>query len=416
MSPDGSTPRGMVGLVARREITTRVRERSFIISTAITLLIIGAVVVLPTLLGGGSDEVKVGLVGTDAAVEPALRQAATVQDAELTIRPYADETAARTAVTAGDVDAVFLGADRVLVEKDLDGKTEQVVQTAYRQAAAAQRLTAAGIDAAAAGRALDVPPLAVTAIDPPDPDADARRTAAYFGVLLLYFQLFGYGLWVALGVVEEKSSRVVELLLATLRPWQLLAGKVIGIGLLGLGQLVLTGVVGITAAVATGAVDVPSGILGVAGQVLVWFLLGFAFYACLFAALASLVSRQEEIQNVTTPLSVLLLGSFFLAIAALNSPDTMLVRVASIVPPFSTMVMPIRWAAGDAPLWELGLAVGLMLLAVVALVRLAGWIYAGAVLRSGPRVKLAEALAAGRRQDGGAGTGAGRPPTATTTV
>ena len=392
-------PRGLVALVARREITTRVRERSFIISTAVTLLIIAAVIVIPTLLSRGGDEVTVGVVGAPAAVEPALQQAAAVQDVGLTIQRYGDETAARAAVEAGDADAAFLGADRVLVKEDLDGPAGQVVQSAYRQAAAAQRLVAAGIDPVAAARALDVPPLAVTALDPPDKDADARRTAAYFGVLLLYFQLFGYGLWVALGVVEEKSSRVVELLLATLRPWQLLAGKIIGIGLLGLGQLVLTGAVGIAAAVGIGAVDVPSGILGVAGQVLVWFLLGFACYACLFAALASLVSRQEEIQNVTTPLSVLLLGSFFLAIAALNSSDTTLVRVASIVPPFSTMVMPIRWAAGDAPLWELGLAIALMLVLVVALVRLAGWIYAGAVLRSGPRVKLTDALTAGRQGD-----------------
>lgn len=391
-----STPRGMVGLVARREITSRVRERSFVISTLITLLIIGAVVVLPALFDRGGDRVDVGLVGAPAGVEPALQQAARAQEVDLTVPRYADEAAARAAVEAGDADAVFLGADRVLVEEELDGEAEQVVQTAYRQAAAAQRLSAAGIDPAAAGRALEVPELGVTALDPPDPEADARRGAAYFGVLLLYFQLFGYGLWVALGVVEEKSSRVVELLLATLRPWQLLAGKVIGIGLLGLGQLVLTGAVGIAAALAADVVDVPSGILGVAGQVLVWFLLGFAFYACLFAALASLVSRQEEVQNVTTPLSVLLLGSFFLAIAALNSPDTTLVRVASIVPPFSTMVMPIRWAAGDAPLWELLLAVALMLVAVVALVRFAGRVYAGAVLRSGPRVKLGEALAAGR--------------------
>ena len=194
-----------------------------------------------------------------------------------------------------------------------------------------------------------MPPLAVTALDPPDPDSDTRRSAAFFGVLLLYFQLIGYGVWVALGVVEEKSSRVVELLLATLRPWQLLTGKVVGIGLLGLGQLVLTGLVGIAAALGTGAIDVPSGIAGVAGQVIIWFLLGFAFYACLYAALAALVSRQEEVQNVTAPLSILLVGSFFLAITALNSPDGGLAKVTSIVPPFSTMVMPIRWAAGDVP-------------------------------------------------------------------
>ena len=392
-------PKGMVWLVVRREITTRIRERSFLISTLITLLLIAGVVVVPTLFNRGGDEVTVGLVGAAGTVEPALQQAAPAAGVTLTVRRYGDEAAARAAIEDGDADAVFLSADRVLVDEELDGEAEQVVRTAYGQAAAAQRLDAAGIDPDAAARALDLPPLSVTALNPPDPDSDARRGAAYFGVLLLYFQLFGYGFWVALGVVEEKSSRVVELLLSTLRPWQLLAGKVIGIGLLGLGQLVLTVVVGITAAIATGAVDVPSGVLAVAGQVLVWFLLGFAFYACLFAALASLVSRQEEVQNVTTPLSVLLLGSFFLAITALGSPDSTLVRIGSIVPPFSTMVMPMRWAAGEAPLWELGLSIVLMLVTVVALVRLAGWVYAGAVLRSGPRVKLGDALAAGRESD-----------------
>ena len=392
-------PKGMVWLVVRREITTRIRERSFLISTLITLLLIAGVVVVPTLFNRGGDEVTVGLVGGAGTVEPALQQAAPAAGVTLTVRRYGDEAAARTAIEDGEADAVFLSVDRVLVDEELDGEAEQVVRTAYGQAAAAQRLDAAGIDPDAAARALDLPPLSVTALNPPDPDSDARRGAAYFGVLLLYFQLFGYGFWVALGVVEEKSSRVVELLLSTLRPWQLLAGKVIGIGLLGLGQLVLTVVVGITAAIATGAVDVPSGVLAVAGQVLVWFLLGFAFYACLFAALASLVSRQEEVQNVTTPLSVLLLGSFFLAITALGSPDSTLVRIGSIVPPFSTMVMPMRWAAGEAPLWELGLSIVLMLVTVVALVRLAGWVYAGAVLRSGPRVKLGDALAAGRESD-----------------
>jgi ABC-2 type transport system permease protein len=391
-------PRGMVWLVARREIITRVRERSFLISTLVTLLIVGAVVVLPSLFGGDDDEVTVGVVGNAAAVEPALRQAAAVQDATLTVRTYPDEAAARTAVTDGDADAVFLGAGRVLVDEELSGTTGQVVQTAYRQVAGAERLTEAGLDAGAVARALDVPPLAVTAVDPPDPDADARRQAAFVGILLLYFQLIGYGIAVALGVVEEKASRVVELLLSTLRPWQLLAGKIIGIGLLGLGQLVLTGLVGIGAALATGAADIPSGIAGVAGQVVIWFLLGYAFYACLFAALAALVSRQEEVQNVTAPLTIVLVGSFFIAITALGDPDGTLARVASIVPPFSAMVMPLRSSTGSAPAWEVGLAMLLMVLAVVSLVRLAGRVYAGAVLRSGPRVALRDALRSGRKQ------------------
>jgi len=401
---DRGAPRGMVPLIVRREITTRVRERSFLISTAVTLLIVAAVVVVPSLFRSNDHDVTVGLVGDASTVQPALEQAARVQGATLTVNRYPDEAAGRAAVSSGDADAVFVGANRVLVHHELSGTTEQVVQTAYRQAEGAARLTAAGIDAAAVGRALDVPPLAVTALDPPDPDSDARRNAAFFGVLLLYFQLIGYGVWVALGVVEEKSSRVVELLLATLRPWQLLTGKVIGIGLLGLGQLVLTGLVGFAAALGTGAIDVPSGIAGVAAQVIVWFLLGFAFYACLYAALAALVSRQEEVQNVTAPLSILLVGSFFLAISVLNSPDGGLARVTSLVPPFSTMVMPIRWATGNVPLWEVGLSMLLMVVAVIVLIRVAGRIYAGAVLRSGPRVKIKEALAAGR-QDERAGAG-----------
>jgi ABC-2 type transport system permease protein len=389
----------MVQLVLRREITSRVRERSFLISTAVTLIIVAAIVIVPSLFNSDDDNLTVGVVGDAATVQTALQQAAQAQDATLTLHRYPDESAARAAVSSGDADAVFVGTDRVLVDHELSGKTEQVVQTAYRQAEGAARLTAAGIDAGAVGQALDVPPLAITAIDPPDPDSDARRSAAFFGVLLLYFQLIGYGVWVALGVVEEKSSRVVELLLATLRPWQLLTGKVIGIGLLGLGQLVLTGLVGIAAALGTGAIDVPSGIAGVAGQVIVWFLLGFAFYACLYAALAALVSRQEEVQNVTAPLSILLVGSFFLAITVLNSPDGGLAKVTSIVPPFSTMVMPIRWAAGDVPLWEVGVSMLLMAVVVVALIRVAGRIYAGAVLRSGPRVKIKDALAAGRQDE-----------------
>jgi ABC-2 type transport system permease protein len=401
---DRGAPRGMVPLVVHREITSRIRERSFLISTAVTLLIVAAVVIVPSLFNSDDGNVTVGLVGDASTVQPALQQAAQVQGATLTVTRYPDEAAGRAAVSSGDADAVFVGINRVLVHHELSGTTQQVVQTAYRQAEGAARLTAAGIDADAVSRALDVPPLAITALDPPDPDSDVRRSAAFFGVLLLYFQLIGYGVWVALGVVEEKSSRVVELLLATLRPWQLLTGKVIGIGLLGLGQLVLTGLVGIAAAVGTGAIDVPTGIAGVAGQVIIWFLLGFAFYACLYAALAALVSRQEEVQNVTAPLTILLVGSFFLAISVLNSPDSGLARVTSIVPPFSTMVMPIRWAAGDVPLWEVGVSMLLMVLVVVALIRVAGRIYAGAVLRSGPRVKIKDALAAAR-QDERAGAG-----------
>ena len=186
MSPDRSGgPKGLVRLVARREIVTRLRERSFLISTVVTLLIIVAVVVLPSLFNRGDDGVTVGIVGESSTVEPALQQAARLSGATLTVQRYGDETAARAAVDSGDADAVFVDADRVVVKEELGGRTEEVVQTAYRQAAVTRRLDAAGIDPAAVTRALDVPPLAITALSPPDPDADARRGGAGVGVLLL---------------------------------------------------------------------------------------------------------------------------------------------------------------------------------------------------------------------------------------
>jgi ABC-2 type transport system permease protein len=383
----------LIRLVARREIVTRLRERSFLISTAITIVIVVGIIVVPQLLSRGEDRYTIGLVAdAPATLEPALWQAARTERVTVYVPRYPDAVAARAAVDAGSANAVFVGDDQVVVKDQLDGKLASVVQAAYRHASSLQRLQAAGIDPAQVTEALTVPPLAVDSLAGAGDSRDARRGAAFFGVVLLYGQLIGYSLWVAFGVVEEKSSRVVELLLSTLRPWQLLTGKIIGIGLLGLLQLVLVGAIGVAAALGSGAVSLPADLFGVIGQVLLWFLLGYAFYACAYAAAAALVTRQEELQNITGPLTILLVGSFFMAIIAVEDPRGQLARIASLVPPFSLMTMPPRWAGGDVSWWELALSIVLMLIAVVALVRLAGRVYAGAVLRSGPRVKVREVL------------------------
>ncbi len=394
-APERDTPHGMVRLVARREIVTRVRERSFAISTLITVLIVVALVVIPN-LNNGPKKVVVGVVGTSATgLDAALKQSAEQDGATFQLRRYADEGQARAAVDSGDVGAVFVDTDRVIVNDELDGTLGSVVQAAYRQVASARRLAEAGIDPAKVSQALAVPALTVDSLTGSS-DRQARRGAAFFGIVLLYAQLIGYCLWVALGVVEEKSSRVVELLLATLRPWQLLTGKIVGIGLLGLAQFALVGGVGVATALISGAVSVPSGLLGVVGQVLVWFVLGYAFYSCAYAAAAALVSRQEELQNITGPLTIMLVGSFFIGVFAQNNPDGSVARVASLIPPLSVLTMPVRWAAGEAAWWEISLSIGLMLVAIFGLIRLAAWVYTGAVLRTGARVGIRDALTAGR--------------------
>ena len=251
-----------------------------------------------------------------------------------------------------------------------------------------------------ANQQLDVdarPPLRLETVEPIDPDRDAKAAVAFFAVLMLYGQLLTYGYWVAAGVVEEKSSRVIEVLLATIRPKDLLAGKVIGLGLLGLGQLLLVAVLGVAAAALTGVLDVNADLLGAIGLALVWFLLGYAFYACLFAVAGALVPRQEELQSSTTPLTMVILISLFAGFIVIGDPEGTLAHVCAFIPTTAPITMPGRIVLGAAPAWEIAASVAVMIASTLALIPLAGRIYAAVVLRTGSSVKLSEALRLARR-------------------
>jgi len=378
------------GLVARREFVELVRERSFLVSTVISGLILVAVVVLPQLLGGTSTSTVI-VSGQDAVVvADAVHRQAQAAGLEVRVVEPTDPTTDRRKAYDGDVDALLDGGTVVARSKP-DAALLAVLDAAYRQVAGAAALSSAGIDPEKVERALAVPPLQVTTSTPSNPAADQRTTIAFVATIVLYGQIVGYGFWVAVGVVEEKASRVVEVLLATVRPRVLLTGKIIGIGLLGLVQLMLLGVVALAAGRLSGGLDLTGDAVRVLGVVIGWFLLGYAFYAAVFAASAARVSRQEEVQNVTTTVTMVLLVSFLAGIYAANHPSSTMTSVLSVVPPFSALVSPPRVAAGSMPLWQLALAVGLMLVAVVALVRVAARLYEGAVLRTGARVGLREA-------------------------
>ncbi|NHC14549.1 ABC transporter permease [Motilibacter deserti] len=379
-----------VRLVARREFVERGRDRSFLVSTAVTLLILLAVTVISQLAGGDDDSYDVGLSGAATAAAPGLQAQAEALDVEIDVRDVSPDEA-RTLVRDGDLDAALLAPGSAVVKEELEGTLRAVLEQASAALVGEERLRERGLDPAQVRAALDVEPLQIEALDPPDEDADRRQGIAFVGTLLLYGQVFGYGFWVALGVVEEKSSRVVEVLLATVSPRALLTGKILGIGLLGLAQLLALAVVGVTVAVATGAVDLGSEVVTPLALVLGWFLLGYAFYATAFAAAAARVSRQEDLQNVTTPMTLVILGSFFAAIWASSSPDEPLARVLAIVPPFSVLVNPPRTAAGDVAAWEIVLAVALMVGAIVALATFAARLYEGAVLRTGAALSWREA-------------------------
>src|SRR3954454_6809911 len=392
MSRSGEIPavggRDAVRLVARREITQRVREKSFLISMLVSLIIVGLVAVVPTVLGlGGDGGYTVGVLDPSARrVADAAARSACAFDAKLTIRRIAPADAEQ-ALADGDVDAV-LSARGLRSQEKPDDALVRVLQAANRQVRAAQALREAGLPPAQARRALAPQPLAVTTVKPVDSAAEKRGGFAFFAVILLYGQLIGFGYFVAMGVVEEKSSRVVEVLLSTIGPRHLLAGKILGLGVLGLGQLLVLAVLGLGVA---GALDIDGDLIVAAALALVWFVVGYAFYASAFACAASLVPRQEELQSVLTPLTLLLLVSFFVSFAVIDDPGGTLATVVSFIPFAAPITMPPRIALGEASAIEVIAAFTVTLAAAAALVPLAARIYSGAVLRTGAAIKLRDA-------------------------
>jgi ABC-2 type transport system permease protein len=297
-------------------------------------------------------------------------------------------------VKDGDVDGAVLGATgpapQLLVDRSAGNGLQAVVEGTVSRLALGQVLAQAGVDTIA------VPKTTVTALAPNADQTGERTGVAIIAVVILYTLLVLFSQFVAQGVVEEKSTRVVELLLATLRPWQLLAGKILGLGVLGLVQIVVVAVIGVVGAVAFGVVSFPAQLIGTVVAVVAWFVLGYAFYAAVFAAAASLVSRQEDLPSVITPTSMLLFAGLFISIRAATDPTGGLARVTSFIPGLSPLVMPVRQAAGGVAWWEVLIAVALMLVGIAVVVRLGGRIYAGALLRTGGKTKLREALRAER--------------------
>ena len=381
----------LVRLVAAREISTRLRDKNFIVGVVLTVLLLVGIMAFQVAMSSGSDEGRIGIVGDATELGPAIAAQGEAVGVDVAIVEFDDEAAARAAVEAEEVDGALLAAGPApeLIVQDRDSTMEAVVNGAVGGVAVAQQLAEAGVDLSA------VPEVEVTALAGDDGDQE-QVLVAIIGIVLLYGLLIMFGQFIAQGVVEEKASRVVELLLATMRPWQLLAGKIIGLGVLGLAQIVLIGLIGVGGVLAFDLVAVPGDLIGTVVSVVLWFVLGYAFYAAVFAVGASLVSRQEDLGTVTTPMMVLLVGGFFIGIQAASDPDGTLAAVTSFVPGLSPLVMPVRQAAGDVAMWEIALSIVLMVVAIVAAVRIGGRVYAGALLRTSGKTKLRDALKAAR--------------------
>jgi ABC-2 type transport system permease protein len=389
---------GAIGLVAGREIGTRLRSKAFLASTGVMILLLIAFTVVMKLIGGSTSDATIGYTAPNAPLAAPLQ--ATAKDlGKDVVTQQVDEAQGRQLVADGKLDALLYGDGsrvRVVVEENVDDSLRGALNVIAGHLTLNQQITGLGgdpakVQAAVAGASFDVEQL-----QKPKEYNGQQLVLGIIAGILIYMSLLINGQSVAQGVVEEKTSRVVELLLATIRPWQLMAGKVLGIGAVGLVQILAIAVVGLISALATGVLTISlSAAAGTVVWLIVWYLLGFMMYSIVFAGLGALVSRQEDVGGAVTPALMFVIAGYVVGISVLPSnPGSTFVEILSVIPVFSPTLMPMRLAMGGVPVWEAILSVVLVAALIPALIWLSGRIYRNAVLRTGAKVKLRDALTA----------------------
>ena len=390
-TPDPVSRTPVWRIVAEREVTTRVRDKSFLAGLAFTLLFLVGFFVITSLIGGGADEYDVAVTSPEdravvATAEQTLRQGGS-EGATLTPR-VVDAATAEDLVAAGDVDVALLptGDGYELVGDDeVDTGLGGALGAAVSSAALSANAVDQGVDLAAlnAGSQVDQ-----RLLDPQADESGARSAVAFAFALVFLISALGFGMAIAQSVTQEKESRVVEILAAAVPIRALLWGKILGNTVLALGQVLLVVLVGVGGLAVTGRGDLLAGI----GPAVVWyvafFVLGFLALAALWSVAGSLVSRQEDLQSTTLPAQMVLFVPYF--VAAFGSEEVR--TVMSMLPIVSTMVMPGRMAEGAVPAWQIGVAIVLTVLAAVAFVRVGSRIYERTLLRTGGKIGYREAL------------------------
>ena len=416
--------------VARREFKTRAMTRTFVIATAILVIAVIAVAFLPVIVRyidrTESQRVAVWSGATDVGVDPVATidrlldgptggSASSTGGAHVDVSSVADLAAARAAVTAGDYEAV-LAIERgssgeleftLYTNGSSTGRTAQLLQQAATTVAIGDRLVRLGVAPSDQAGLLTPAPYKVMWPDTTRPDArgsvaeDANLLLGTGLSILIFMMIVMYGTWVATSVVEEKSSRVMEVILNAATPFQLLTGKVLGVGAAALTQYAALLLAGCAALFAQGWVaslvlgadaseaSLPPGLtFGMLGLLVVYGVLGFLLFAVLYAGVGSLVSRQEDVNTVTMPLTLVCSAGYIVAVyTGLGLIDIRpeVMAMLSQVPFLSPFMMLSRVTAGSADLWEIVLSLALLVAFIVVALWIAARLYAVGVLLYGQR-------------------------------
>jgi len=387
-----------VWLVARREMLERGRSRGFLVGTAVMLIVALGAAILPTLLDNGPGVREVGLTGaTPAALSGAIAAQSDSLGNEVRMHEYADTAAGEAAVRDEDVDVLVVDGTRLEWRDEIDEQLQAVVTAAIQLVAVQERAYAAGIDPEQLLQLVAPVPVDSVEIGLVAGRSSDDEAAAIVITGLLLMALFIYGSMVLSGVVQEKSSRVVEVLLARMPARNLLIGKVAGIGLLGFAQFTLIATATLVASQVAGTMDTLAISTIVLSWAVAWFVLGYALYATAYGVVGSLASRSEDADSVSAPVGSLLVVAYWASFVAVSEdPEGPWSQLLGLFPATAPFAMPGRIALGAASQWEPLLAVALALATLAGLVVIGGRVYTNAILHSGPRLGLREAWRSGQ--------------------
>lgn len=394
----------LIGLVAKREIKERGKSKPYLITSTLTALFVIALIVLPGLFGDETDVFEVGSVGEGNTAVIATAEILGNTGVEAGEEPplqleevnFHSREEAEAALAEGEVSVVLVDATELIIEREGGffgggGGPTDLLQQAAGAIALEEVIAASGESAEAVIDIISSQTLEVTPLVEPDGDTDAASAVSYFGLLLLYMAIILYGTWILTGVTEEKSNRVVEVMISAIRPWQLLAGKIAGIGFLALAQFIGTIAIALVTVRLFATFDIPEISAVALINLAIWFVLGFLLYAVLFGAAGSLVGRVEDAQSAAMPMTIFSVIGFFAGFAVLGDPDGVVAVISTFVPFTAPFTVPIRVSLQAITAWEYALAVIIIVITIYLAIRAAGRIYAGGILKSGSRTKIREA-------------------------
>lgn len=395
-SPSAPTPsddevRGAWRVVAEREISTRIREKSYLYSALFMVVGVIATVVLTSILGGRptdytvgvTDQTSAGIVSSASAVVDRSDDGSTAE-----ARQFGSTAAAEKAVRDGDVDAALIATDdgyQVVGDEEVDSTLSAALTSVASTEALTSNAQQQGVDL---DQLQDGSAVTERLLDPAASDAGPRQLAAYVFLILFYITAITFGMSIAQSVVQEKESRVVEILAAAVPIRAMLWGKIAGNTLLAFAQILLLAVAGIGSLALTGETGLLSAIGPAVGMYVVFFVLGFVALAGLWAVAGSLASRQEDLQSTTMPGQVLLFAPYIIAFSAGAGVKT----VVSMLPIMSAMLMPSRMAEGGVPVWQIVVAVVVNIVGAVLIVRLAARLYERTLMRTERKTGFREAM------------------------